>query len=517
VRLPLRRRDFLKLALFAATGAKLSTLTGCEDGETGARVFPQGVASGDPRSDRVVLWTRIAPLQPDADEVCEFELATDEAFREVVARGPLLAAASADHTTRVLVTALDPATRYFYRFAARGVFSTVGKTKTAPTDDADVAVRFAFTSCQDFVGRYFHPWAALADEGDLDFVVFLGDYIYETDRTPPARIPTADRQTPLPDGLPLGEAPDDGTAALTLADYRTLYRTYRTDPDLQKIHAAVPFINIWDDHEFSNDCWQDRTYYFDGAQGDEQRTAAREAATRAWFEYLPVDLSFNADAGFPNDIITYRTLRYGRHVDLFLTDDRYYRDAHLIQPGPPDPAVGKTASNTMLGARTFVLKEPFDTLEAAAKPTMLVLGRLADVENFVVLSGDLHGFYAATLREDFDGDAPPTAVEYVVSSISAPTLQEQLEAALEVASILAAAGLDSIVSRSDQVLLASNPHMVHSDSATHGYALVEVDLDQELRVELVTFADVTSAARPPVTARHRFRTPSGTPTIERMS
>jgi alkaline phosphatase D len=577
----MRRRDFLKLSVFGALAAAELSNLGCESDEAAAlRAFPQGVASGDPRPDRVVLWARVEPAG-SGDEQVDFELSADEGFSQVVARGTVTAAADADHTMHVLAMGLAPATSYFYRFVSRGVSSTVGRTRTAPSADADVAVRLAMTSCQDYVGRYFHGWDLLASETPVDVVVFLGDYIYETTQTLPARVPTKERAVSFPDGLALADA-ESGVAAVTLADYRALYRTYKSDPDLRRMHAAAPFVLMWDDHEFSNDCWQDRTYYFEGAQGDEQRTPAREAATRAWFEYQPVDLPWRAGVPFPDDIVTYRSLRFGKHVELFLTDSRYYRDANLIQPGPADPSVGKTGTNTMLGARTFVLKAGFDALEAQKAPSMLgatqrdwfigavtassaswklwcnqtmaaqllvdlrdhpevstlvrdlfyfkldqwdgyrseraaLLQALSGVEGFVVLSGDLHGFYAAELRPDPDGNAAATTVEYVVSSISAPHLQAQLEVAVQVSPLLSAVGLEPIVARSDEIILASNPGIRYANSAAHGYALVDVDRDQAVRVEMVTYPDAIDPARPTNVTRVTFRTAMGSRTIERVS
>jgi alkaline phosphatase D len=577
----MNRRDVLKLTVFGAAAATgLSKLTGCDTSAlSSARVFPQGLASGDPRPDRIVLWTRVEPAGAGAEHV-EFEIAEDADFERVVAAGDVSADADADHTVRVLVTGLSPATSYWYRFVARGVSSIIGRTRTAPAADSDVPVRFAVASCQDYVGRYFHGWAVLADEPPVDFVVFLGDYIYETTRTADARVPTEERQVQLPDGLPMA-VPDDGIAAVTLPDYRALYRTWKSDPDLQRIHAMVPFILIWDDHEFANDCWQDRTYYFEGAEGDEKRTDAREAATRAWFEYLPVDVSWRADAAFPEDITTYRALTFGRHVELFLTDGRYYRDANIVQPGPRAADVGKIGTNTIVGSRIFLRKEGFDAREAEAAPSMLgatqrdwflgvvrestatwklwcnqtmlaqllinlrmypevlelvrdvyyfkvdqwdgyrserrrILEELADVTNFVAISGDLHGFYAAELRGDFDAPGPASTVEYVVSSISAPSLQEQLDAAVRISPLLRATRLGQLVPRSDEVLMASNPHLLYSNSRTYGFGIVEVDAT-ELRVEFVMLTDVLSRERPDAVERVRFRTALNSAAVEEVS
>ena len=432
--------------------------------EDTARVYPQGVASGDPRPDGVLVWTRVEP-EGDAPITVEYVISEDAEFQAIVVADAVDAQAADDFTLRVRIAGLESGRRYWYRFYARGVLSPAGRTTTAPAADADVPVRFAVASCQDYLGRYYHAWRALVEQADeLDFVLFLGDYIYEYTRCPELQEPTPERRVELPDGLVIDES-EGIVAARTLPDYHAIYKKVRSDPDLQEIHRLVPFVVIWDDHEHANDARGDHSVDFDGVRGDEQDTARREAATRAWFEHLPVDVAYDAAAGFPDDIVVWRKLRWGLRLERVLTDQRYYRDDHLIPEGPADPEVGKFLTNSPLGSRTFVIKDPFDAREAAAAPTMLgapqrdwlisrlrasdarwklwgsalmvaqmaldlrdvegvpptfhntyyfktdqwdgfrseraqILAALADVENVVVLSGDLHGFYAAELRAD---------------------------------------------------------------------------------------------------------------------
>lgn len=553
-------------------------LDGAEPGpEELARVFPQGVASGDPRPDGVLLWTRVEP-DGEAPIAVEYAVAEDEDFAVIVASGAAEARADDDFTLRIRLAGLAPGRRHWYRFLARGVMSPRGRTTTAPDANVDAPVRFAVASCQDYLGRYFHAWRALVEEADeLDFVLFLGDYVYEYTRYPELQEPTPERQVELPDGLVI-DAVEGVVAARTLADYRALYRRIRSDPDLQEIHRLVPFVAIWDDHEHANDAWQDRANDFDGAQGEERDTARREAATRAWFEHLPVDVAFDAAAGFPDDIVTWRTLRWGRRLELVLTDQRYYRDDHLIPEGPTDPEVGKLLANSPLGARTFVIKPPFDEREAAAAPTMLgaaqrewlvaalrasdarwkiwgsalmvaqmvldlrglagvpdtfqnlyyfktdqwdgfrseraeILAALADVPGLVVLSGDLHGFYAAEVRVDPDDlAAPPVAVEFTVAGISSISLYEQIAAVVASNPLLAATGLGAVVPMFDPVLRATCPHFVHARSDRYGAAVVTADPDA-LAVEFVEVADVRDPTYAGVASRTRFRVAAGVPRI----
>jgi alkaline phosphatase D len=519
------RRTFLRLmAVTVAAGAPRLGGCGGDDGDAelpeSELVFPQGIASGDPRPDSVVLWTRIgaatAPLE------VEYVVALDAGLRRVVARGTVTTDATRNYTVKIKPVGLDPYTKYFYRFRASGFSSPLGETKTAPAADQDVNVRFAFASCQDFNGRYYHAWQALVDrEPDLDFVVHLGDYVYETAGDPQFQTPDAARQIFLPDGQPAGPGDNPAVAAATLADYRSLYRQYRSDANLRRAHQKYPFIVIWDDHEFSNDCWQDHATYFNDLQ-DEKQPQRREAADQAWFEYQPADVPFTEGAPFPDDIRIYRSLRYGKHVDLFLTDERFYRSDHVIPEGPVDLTVGKFAPNSPLGSRNFALKTGFDPREAAAQPTMLgaeqkqwlidglrasdaswklwcnevqlwqmlvdlsafdmlpamfrdrfyftldqwdgyrserreIFTAIEGVQNLVALTGDIHAFYAAELYADFDTlGGEPVGVEYVCAGISSQPVQAIVQSVIDANPALAALGLGELVPMFDDILRNTN-------------------------------------------------------------
>jgi len=350
------------------------------------RLFPQGLASGDPRPARVVLWTRIDPVAagkaPSDDIEIELILARDEELTDIVARTTLVAAASADHTVRVVPTELEPGRHYYYRFEREGTTTLVGRTKTAPTDDADVPVKFVFAACQDYIGRYYHAWKALLDEKpDLDFILFLGDYIYESVNDTRFQSTETTRKIDLPNGMDTSPKLDGSRiAAATLADYRTLYKAYRSEPLLREVHRRYPFIVTWDDHEFADDCWQDHSTSFNGKdpvtgddlEGDEKNTARRTAANRAFFDHQPIDVVYKENFTFPFDIKIYRTLRWGKHVELFLTDQRSYRADHLVpEGGKVDFSVGKFLNYNIVGTRYFVRKPGFDPMESAAKPTLL--------------------------------------------------------------------------------------------------------------------------------------------------
>lgn len=343
---PLHRRTVLKCLVAVAA----STAAGCSSEEPsigdGRAYFPQSVASGDPRADSVVLWARaVDPERPDEEVELILQVATDEDFKHRVLEQDGLRATSAhDYTLKVKVTNLQPRTRYFYRFVIRQgrqlLASPVGRTRTAPEPEADVPVRFVVANCQDFRGRYYNTWQHLLQlDEELDFILFIGDYIYETDSSsvpspdPNRTVNFTDRGSALPVDLGQGNVE---LAANTVSNYRDLYRTYRSDPFLQQVHERYPFILVWDDHEFSDDCWDAHATYTDGLR-DEYQPDRRRNAELAFFEYLPID---NTDAPpgaidvdevprYPDTRI-WRDFVFGSHLRLFATDYRTYRPDHLI-------------------------------------------------------------------------------------------------------------------------------------------------------------------------------------------
>ncbi len=322
-------------------------------------LFREGVASGDPAADSVMLWTRYAADGKHAHSLV-LEVAEDADFRNVVATKKATLSADADWTCRVLVGGLKPAREYWYRFAdADGNGSRIGRTLTAPAADDTRAVRFAFVSCQNAnlgaqtaYRRMIHDDQHGAPEDRLGFVLHLGDFIYELVWYPEDR-PQGyyDRRIRDLVRYPHGEKHDDFHIPTTVDDYRAVYRAYLADPDLQDARAYFPFVPMWDNHEFSWRGWQS-LQTFDGKTLPRQ--TRKVAAMQAWFEYQPARVKkpnpslerFDAphvvdapitrfdDDGFgqePNNraaiasLTGYRALRWGRHVDLIITDQRSYR------------------------------------------------------------------------------------------------------------------------------------------------------------------------------------------------
>src|SRR5262245_17491695 len=365
----LNRREFVRLA--AAMGASLAWGGSARASTTGWQerrdLFPEGVASGDPDPTSVILWTRRpfqgpgigAPgVKSSERRVLTVEVAEDDGFRRVVAKASAPVSAESDWTARVLVGHLEPARVYWYRFTdGEGNGSRVGRTITAPMANDPRPVSFAFVSCQSlnegklngYRRRIFEDErAAPADR--LGFVLHLGDFIYEVVEYPDELATRYDRTIyevcRIPDGGQTGKL----HYPLTVDGYRAVYKGYLADPDLQDARARWPFVNIWDNHEFS---WQARQSIVQAGGDPRPGQTVKVAANQAWFEYIharvkapsgsldtfgtvavtnvPIEQWDESGLGTePNNLkavnclIAYRSLRYGRHLDLILTDQHSF-------------------------------------------------------------------------------------------------------------------------------------------------------------------------------------------------
>ncbi|RQS71548.1 alkaline phosphatase [Burkholderia sp. Bp8963] len=380
----MKRRHFLKSSAFFTIAAATGTLGAPRSvpaagaAREGRHRFPQGVASGDPRDRSIVFWTRcvppVPPVRGDARHRTKgaaravplrLEVSARPDFSALVASVSLTALAAYDYTVRAKVTALSPKTTYHYRFVAGGDVSVAGVARTAPdADEPNERVRFAWITCQDWSVNHWQAMSLLAAESDLEFVVHVGDYIYETVGGPThGAVEAAHPALRLPDGKPLA---DGRVYADTLEDYRTLYRTYRTDPRLQTLHQRLPMIAIWDDHEFSDDCWQDHQVY---TNEERQETLRRRNASRAWAEYMPVDWSdvrFEPDNPSYTNIRIYREFRFGMLMHLVMTDERLYRDDHIVNEAAYARAHGHDPVNgdDSAGSRYFVEQDVLQRSEA---------------------------------------------------------------------------------------------------------------------------------------------------------
>lgn len=483
------RRRFMAgaVALAAVQGAPAVVRRAGAQPRLFGNPFTLGVASGYPLPTGVVLWTRLAPapLLPDGGMPreavpVEWEIATDEQMDRVVQRGSAAATPAWAHSVHVEVNGLEPGRWYWYRFRAGGQASPIGRTRTAPAPGAALdRLRFGFTSCQHWEYGYFNAYRQMVAD-DLDVLVFLGDYIYES---------ASARRDLRPHGL--GEA-------ITLEDYRLRYSLYKTDRDLQAAHAAYPWIVTWDDHEVSNDYADDRGEQLHPREWFLRR---RAAAYRAYYEHMPLRRHM-VPLG-PHARI-YSRVTYGDLVQFHLVDDRQFR-SH--QPCTPPGRGGSVTVEecadrldprlTMLGdtqerwleselarstARWNVIgqhslmaqldrkpgpgrlywTDSWDGYPAARKRLLEYLGRRKPA-NPVVIGGDVHSFWVTDLKPDFDDErSPVVATEFVSSSISSLSSSRVAKA---------------------QEMLPDNPHIRFVDVTRRGYTRVEVIPDR-LRVDL---------------------------------
>src|SRR3954452_3638442 len=369
----LNRREFVQLA--AAMGASLAWGGAARASRSKwserRDLYSEGVASGDPDANSVILWTR-RPFADGARHLLTVEVAEDEAFRRVIAQARALVSASADWTTRVLVAGLKPAHVYWYRFTdVDGNGSRIGRTIPAPKPNDARPVNFAFVSCQDVNEGTLNAYRRMIFEDErarpedqLGFVLHLGDFIYEVVEYPDEVKTRYDRTIYEVARIPDGHKVGNFNIPLTVDGYRAIYKGYLADPDLQDARARWPFVAMWDNHEFSWQGWQSIQQAGGIARPGQ---SIQVAANQAWWEYLPsrcrkaggpsldrfdppavtnvaiAKWDENGLGDEPNNLaaidslIGYRALRYGRHLDLILTDQHSYRSADPFG----DPEIGK--------------------------------------------------------------------------------------------------------------------------------------------------------------------------------
>ena len=285
-------------------------------------VFKHGIASGDPLTDSVILWTRVTPhLSRKAPRLTRFlrilvgwEVATDEKFKHVIRRGRTFVTKKTDFTLKVDVKGLKAGKTYYYRFRTRGEKSPVGQTKTLPSYDVN-KVKLAVMSCSNYPAGYFNVYTDAAKRNDLDAVVHLGDYIYEYGSGGYATENAAQ--------IGRDFEPNNDTELFKLKDYRRRYAQYRTDAGLQSLHANVPWICVWDDHEVTNDTWKEGAENHNEGEGDFFKRKAK--ALRAYFEWMPIRPVIEG-----NNEIAYRQFQFGDLINLMMLDTRIVgRDEQL--------------------------------------------------------------------------------------------------------------------------------------------------------------------------------------------
>jgi alkaline phosphatase D len=474
--------------------------------------FGLGIASGHPRADGVVLWTRLTGADLPERTTVQWEIAHDEGFGNIAARGDEIAEAAWAHSVHAEAAGLAPDRWYWYRFRALGQQSAVGRTRTAPAPNAGAStLNFAIASCQRWDHGHYAAWRHMANEA-LDLVMFLGDYIYE-----------------YPTGRNSVRPLESGSGVVrTLEQYRARYATHKSDPALQAIHARVPWLMVWDDHEVGND--------YASLQGEHLEPdfrAQRAAAYQAYWEHLPFPKSARPRGA---DMRITGRLDWGSLARIHLLDDRQYRDVQVC------PKPNRGGSNTVALKDCPALLDPERTLLGAEQERWLADGwdttrpwnlvaqqtlmarlswtdpasdgasgggtywtdgwdgyasarkRLLEgiaqrkANGVVVLGGDVHANYVADLKTDFDDAAAPTlATEYCGTSITSTGMPQ---------SRLAAA-------------LPFNPHIRYGRTDQRGYMRFALD-PKRLQVQLRVVDNALDPASGIATAA-RFVTEAGRP------
>ena len=455
--------------------------------------FSLGVASGDPSADGMVLWTRIAPDPLNGGGMAEFDVpvdwlvATDPHFAHVVRQGTAIASPEWAHSLHVEVDGLQADRWYWYRFLIGGVSSPIGRTRTLPAPGAAAArLRIAVASCQHFEQGWFCAYRHMLED-DLDFIVHVGDYIYEGSWGAQIRRHESPR------------------AVFTLDDYRNRHACYKRDADLAAAHAAYPWLLTWDDHDVANDY---AGLVANDGEAPAEFAMRRAAAYRAYYEHMPLRARHRPDSG--GGMLMQSRVDFGDLARINLVDDRQYRSPHpCAERGEMvrDCAQRYARDQTMLGAaqedwladglgaspaRWNVLAQqtliaPFEYRAAdsgydvwtdgwdgyaGARSRLLKFIDAARVQNVIALGGDMHAFYVTDLKTDFaEAKSPPVATEFVGTSITSSDVD------------YAAIVRD----------LPHNPHIRYFDSRWRGYLYCEIT-PELWRTDLRIVDDVAIAA-----------------------
>ena len=431
--------------------------------------FYHGVASGDPLTDRVIIWSRVTPESAGDIEV-RWEVSKDSDFENVIQSGIFITGEGQDYTIKVDVTGLEPASNYYYRFSSGKKYSPVGRTKTLSDGNID-HVNLGVVSCSNLEFGYFSAYNGMENE-DLDAILHLGDYIYEY-----APYTYGDSSF-VRKHLPAKEI-------ITLQDYRTRYAQYRLDQGLQKAHGRHPFITIWDDHEISNNAYKSGAQNHQADDGD--YLTRKAIARQVYYEWMPVR---------DNQDHLYRKFQFGNLVDLIMLDERYEgREA------PPEENAAANETRTMLGQEQLdwfkselnnstskwkvignqVIFSPCN-LQLVRPETPLNLDawdgygyerdHIIDIlnenniSNTIIVTGDTHSSWAFEVPADitkYTANESTVAVEIGTTSITSGNWNERSS--------------DADVIKAEKAIRLSNPHLKYVEGRNHGYVILRITPD----------------------------------------
>jgi len=332
--------------------------------------FDQGVASGDPLNDRVIIWTRATPSTPSAKSIdVTWMVATDPELKTVIRSGDIVADADTDYTVKIDVDRLTPGTTYYYGFKSGDQSSIIGRTKTLPSGNVS-SLKIAVLSCSNYQGAFFNTYRAMSEVEDLDLSLHLGDYIYEY----------GSEGFGAEMGERLGRLHMPTHEIVSLDDYRQRYAQYRTDPDLQALHAHAPMIAVWDDHETANNSWTDgaQNHAEDGSEGEWDER--KKAFTRAYHEWLPLrspseDLSAiqrSFQIGSLASIVMLEGRLTGRNEQIDYAKDLPYVETpfDFSNPDAPIAITDEATLKTIDPSAVRTIKTPFDLSSGTPVPIL---------------------------------------------------------------------------------------------------------------------------------------------------
>lgn len=441
-----------------------------------ASSFQHGVASGDPLSDRVILWTRITP-DPDKSGPISYSwfLYEDQAPQTVVASGSGSTGAERDFTVKIDATGLKPHTRYSYGFRTEASESPLGHTQTLPEEAAPLAqLRLLFASCSNYPYGFFHGYREIAKETNVDAVLHLGDYLYEY------------KDDEYGDGAPLHRVPSPDHDLITLQDYRMRHAQYKSDPDLQAAHAAHPFIVVWDDHEVANDAWMGGAEnHHTPEQGS--WSLRRNAAVQAYHEWMPT-----RDTEGLSPLKSYKSFTFGKLASLAILDTRIVGRDQQLKVG--DPKINDSTRQLLGPEQEAWLRDELARAQKLDTSWQIIgqqimlsplksRGRITNPDQWdgypaarqrlfealeatqrkrtLILAGDIHSSWASQLTEALvkgKGNSQNVlAVELVTPGITSPSIENQSQAQLTA-----------------KALQFENPHFAFADLYHRGYARLDL-------------------------------------------
>ncbi|MCX8164479.1 MAG: alkaline phosphatase D family protein [Aquificaceae bacterium] len=446
----LTRREFLELSGVTLSLLHVNRLYFAKDTE---EVFPQGIASGDPTKRGILLWTRINPqVHRRFKKDLIVQISGDPEFKKTLNKN--IPAGSIgekeDFTVKIdLEGIFKPGSTYYYRFVYAGVPSMIGRFRTLPDKTHDISI--GFVVCQNYADGLYTAYWHLAEE-DLQLVVHLGDFVYERIYGPP-RVPGRDLSLPSGDRV-----------CVNLEDYRYLYRTYLSDPDLRLARAMHPFVNTWDDHEFINDYFYDHErkvwdYFLEGhpaGRNREKILRLRQEAVKAWLEYIPSRVKVDMDNKNPLKWATiYRDFDLGGLGHLIILDGRSYRERPPCGGRFGIKGCPEQEKTSMLGTEQFrwfrerllqggvrwkvvassvqfsksQTDGKFGSLDAwdgyaGERKRILELLKERNMKNLIVISGDRHASLVAEIPDSYEKPYNILGAEFLTPALSSINAME---------------------------------------------------------------------------------------------